>query len=192
MSNTTHQYVMLHDEKRCIGCQACTIACKVINNVPEGFSRVQVQIRSPENNPEKLGHYQFVRVSCQQCEDAPCVSVCPTGASYRDEDGIVRIDKAKCIGCNYCVGACPYHIRYIDPQSGNADKCNFCADTRLKAGQAPACVSVCPTDALKFGRRDEADIQRWIGQKEVYQQQAQGYGAVSLYRRREVHQEENI
>lgn len=153
MNQYTNPYVMLHDEKRCIGCQACTVACKVLNDVPEGFSRLQVQIRSPEHEPEVLSHFQFVRVSCQHCEDAPCVSVCPTGASFRDENGIVQVDKSRCIGCDYCVAACPFHVRYLNPQTGIADKCNFCADTRLETGQSPACVSVCPTDALKFGRR---------------------------------------
>ena len=99
MNQSTNPYVMLHDEKRCIGCQACTVACKVLNDVPEGFSRLQVQIRSPKHEPEVLSHFQFVRVSCQHCEDAPCVSVCPTGASFRDENGIVQVDKSRCIGC---------------------------------------------------------------------------------------------
>lgn len=165
MNQSTNPYVMLHDEKRCIGCQACTVACKVLNDVPEGFSRLQVQIRSPEHEPEALSHFQFVRVSCQHCEDAPCVSVCPTGASFRDENGIVQVDKSRCIGCDYCVAACPFHVRYLNPQTGIADKCNFCADTRLETGQSPACVSVCPTDALKFGRRDDPEIQHWINQK---------------------------
>lgn len=90
MNQSTNPYVMLHDEKRCIGCQACTVACKVLNDVPEGFSRLQVQIRSPEHEPEVLSHFQFVRVSCQHCEDAPCVSVCPTGASFRDEMALYK------------------------------------------------------------------------------------------------------
>ena len=164
MNQSTNPYVMLHDEKRCIGCQACTLACKVLNDVPEGFSRLQVQIRSPEHEPVVLSHFQFVRVSCQHCEDAPC-------------------------GCDYCVAACPFHVRYLNPQTGIADKCNFCADTRLESGQSPACVSVCPTDALKFGRRDDPEIQHWINQKEVYRQQDTRSGPVSVYRRKEIHQE---
>lgn len=169
--------------------RTCTVACKVLNDVPEGFSRLQVQIRSPEHEPEVLSHFQFVRVSCQHCEDAPCVSVCPTGASFRDENGIVQVDKSRCIGCDYCVAACPFHVRYLNPQTGIADKCNFCADTRLETGQSPACVSVCPTDALKFGRRDDPEIQHWINQKEVYRQQDTRSGPVSVYRRKEIHQE---
>ncbi|MBA7876862.1 MULTISPECIES: thiosulfate reductase electron transport protein PhsB [unclassified Citrobacter] len=192
MNQSTNPYVMLHDEKRCIGCQAFTVACKVLNDVPEGFSRLQVQNRSPEHEPEVLSHFQFVRVSCQHCEDAPCVSVCPTGASFRDENGIVQVDKSRCIGCDYCVAACPFHVRYLNPQTGIADKCNFCADTRLEVGQSPACVSVCPTDALKFGRRDDPEIQHWINQKEVYRQQDTRSGPVSVYRRKEIHQEGNV
>lgn len=90
MNHLTNQYVMLHDEKTLYHCQACTVACKVLNDVPEGFSRVQVQIRAPEQASNALTHFQFVRVSCQHCENAPCVSVCPTGASYRDENGSCR------------------------------------------------------------------------------------------------------
>ena len=116
---------MLHDEKRCIGCQACTVACKVINDIPEGYSRLQVQIQGPHNDEAGDPHYQFFRVSCQHCDDAPCVSVCPTGASFIDENGIVQVKKELCIGCDYCVGACPYHVRYINPLTHIADKCNF-------------------------------------------------------------------
>lgn len=93
MNNNDKQFVMLHDEKRCIGCQACTVACKVINDIPEGFSRLQVQIQGPHDDEAGNPHYQFFRVSCQHCEDAPCVSVCPTGASFIDENGIVQVKK---------------------------------------------------------------------------------------------------
>ncbi len=74
MNSNSKQFVMLHDEKRCIGCQACTVACKVINDIPEGYSRLQVQIQGPHNDEAGDPHYQFFRVSCQHCEDAPCVS----------------------------------------------------------------------------------------------------------------------
>lgn len=94
MNSNSKQFVMLHDEKRCIGCQACTVACKVINDIPEGYSRLQVQIQGPHNDEAGDPHYQFFRVSCQHCEDAPCVSVCPTGASFIDENGIVQVKKS--------------------------------------------------------------------------------------------------
>nr|WP_114987521.1 4Fe-4S dicluster domain-containing protein [Pragia fontium] len=183
-----NHYVMLHDEKRCIGCQACTVACKVINDIPEGYSRLQVQIRGPEESKQGM-HFQFFRVSCQHCEDAPCVSACPTGASYRDENGIVQVDNKKCIGCDYCIAACPYQVRYLNPQTLAADKCNFCSDSRLSQGLEPACVSVCPTDALHFGRANQPEVQCWIQQYDAYQYQLDKVGKPSLFRRRETHQE---
>ncbi|GKX54253.1 thiosulfate reductase electron transport protein PhsB [Leminorella grimontii] len=185
MSN--NHYVMLHDEKRCIGCQACTVACKTMNDIPEGYSRLQVQIRGPEEGAGAM-HFQFFRVSCQHCEDAPCISVCPTGASWRDENGVVRVDAKKCLGCDYCVAACPYHVRYLNPQTHVADKCNFCADTRLAQGLEPACVSVCPTDALRFGRADEPAIKQWISQHGAYQYHLENVGKPALFRRKEIHQ----
>ncbi|KFC00383.1 thiosulfate reductase electron transport protein [Trabulsiella guamensis ATCC 49490] len=189
MNSSDNQYVMLHDEQRCIGCQACTVACKVLNDIPEGYSRVQVQILHPQSEENPSSHFKFVRVSCQHCADAPCVSVCPTGASFRDENGIVQVDKSQCIGCDYCVAACPFHVRYLNPRTGIADKCNFCSDTRLAEGEAPACVSVCPTDALTFGKLNEPAIQRWIARNDIYRQQNEQSGDVSLFRHKEVHQE---
>lgn len=188
MNQHANHYVMLHDEKRCIGCQACTVACRVLNDVPEGFSRLQVQIQGPDQ--AEGGRFRFIRVSCQHCEAAPCVAVCQTGASFRDEDGIVQVDQSRCIGCDYCVAACPFHVRYLDPRSGVADKCDCCAERRLSEGLPPGCVAVCPTDALHFGRLDTAEVQSWIGQEEVYRRQGKRSGAVSLYRRKEIHREE--
>lgn len=179
---------MLHDEKRCIGCQACTAACKVVNNVPAGFNRVQVQIRSPK----KLGsheRFEFFRVSCQHCKNAPCVSACPTGASYIDEHGVVRIHDEKCVGCDYCIAACPYHVRFINTQTHRAEKCDFCSETRLIKGQDPACVTVCPTDALMFEKEDSVVIQNWLKKhaENVYQYQLDGVGKPLIYRRKEKH-----
>lgn len=185
-----NNYVMLHDEKRCIGCQACTVACKVVNAIPEGYSRLQVQIRGPEHEG-KSSHFQFVRVSCQHCEDAPCISACPTGASFRDENGTVQVNEKKCIGCDYCIAACPYHVRYLNPETQVADKCDFCTDSRLSQGLEPACVSVCPTDALHFGRVNQPEVQKWIGQEHIYQYQLDNVGKPAVYRRKEIHLGDN-
>ncbi|MFQ6370642.1 4Fe-4S dicluster domain-containing protein [Shewanella sp. YIC-542] len=144
------KYVMVYDENKCIGCQACNIACRSENKVPEGVSRLQVRVEGPYGEMPLL-HFKYNRVSCQQCEDAPCVKVCPTGAAYVTEDGIVSIKKDKCVGCQYCIAACPYKVRFINPENHVAEKCNFCADTRLARGEQPACVTVCPTNALVFG-----------------------------------------
>ena len=130
------KYAMIYDAQKCIGCQSCTIACKSENEVPDGFYRLQVKIKGPFGESPKL-HFKFERHSCEMCENTPCVSVCPTNASFMDENGIVDIDKDKCVGCLYCVAACPYKARYVN--------------THLKVAGVPACVSVCPTDALVFG-----------------------------------------
>ena len=97
------------------------------------------------------------RNSCQHCDNAPCVMVCPTGAAYKDEQtGIVDVHKEKCVGCGYCLLACPYQVRFFNPKDGSADKCNFCRDTNLAQGKLPACVESCPTTALIFGDLNDA------------------------------------
>lgn len=176
-------YVMLHDEMRCIGCQACTVACANLNDVPHPYARVQVQMTLQDNN-----RYKMERFSCRHCGDAPCVKVCPTGATYQDEDQIVVIDPEKCINCSYCMGACPYHVRFLSENTKVADKCNFCKETRLANGEAPACVSVCPTDALAFGRMNSPEVQKWLADhKNVYQDEKPNTGKLHMYRSKEVH-----
>lgn len=135
MNQNDNHYVMLHDEKRCIGCQACTVACRVLNDVPAAYSRLQVQIHLPEQETD--GRFRFVRVSCQHCADAPCVSVCPTGASFRDDNGIVQVDKSRCIGCDYCVAACPFHVRYLDPRSASRISATSAAIVACRRGWRP-------------------------------------------------------
>lgn len=160
----------------------------MLNDVPEGFSRVQVQIRAPEQASNALTHFQFVRVSCQHCENAPCVSVCPTGASYRDENGIVQVDKSRCIGCDYCVAACPFHVRYLNPQPASPTSVTSVPTRGWRLASLRRAYPFAHGRA-EFGRLDESEIQRWVGQKEVYRQQEARSGAVSLYRRKEIHQE---
>ena len=95
---------------------------------------------------------RYVRVSCQQCSDAPCVTVCPTGAAHRDpKTGIVTMYADKCVGCKYCIVACPYNARFINEETKVADNCDFCLHTRPEKGQQPACVEACKYDALVFG-----------------------------------------
>lgn len=181
----TNYFVMLHDEFLCIGCQSCTVACANLHGLNEPFARVQVQILGPEN-----GRYVFNRVSCRHCGDAPCVAVCPTGATFRDDDGIVQMDNSKCINCSYCVAACPFHVRFLDKAKGAVDKCDFCSKTRLPYDEKPACVSVCPTDALIFGRQQSDEVQNWLkNTPNIYQDEKPGTGRLQLYRRKEVHGE---
>lgn len=147
----TIRYAMVHDEQICIGCTACMDACRETNNVPEGVARLEMIKSAPKGEFPNV-RYDFFRQSCQHCTNAPCVSVCPTGASYIDiTNGIVDVKPDLCVGCQYCVAVCPYRVRYIDPVKKTADKCNFCRDTNLAAGKQPACVEACPVKALTFG-----------------------------------------
>ncbi|MGI2261120.1 4Fe-4S dicluster domain-containing protein [Shewanella sp. GXUN23E] len=151
-SPITHkQYALLHDETKCIGCDACSQACRQTNQVPEGVSRLEI-VRSGPHGEYPNQSYHFERHSCQHCDHAPCVKVCPTGAAYKDEQtGIVKVNDWKCVGCLYCIAACPYKVRFINPVTKAADKCDFCFESRLVNGQPPACVTACPTQALIFG-----------------------------------------
>ena len=142
------RWVKLLDQSRCIGCHACTTACKSENEVPVGVTRTFVKSVDVGTFPNARRSFQVTR--CNQCEDAPCVAACPTGAMYRREDGIVDFDKSICIGCKACMAACPYDAIFINPQDHSAEKCNMCAH-RLDLGLEPACVTVCPTQAILVG-----------------------------------------
>lgn len=142
------KYGMIVDTRKCVGCISCTITCKMENKVPfEGF-RAWVNIRERGDYPNVKRH--FLPRLCNHCEKAPCVQVCPVQATYRREDGVVVIDEKRCIGCGYCITACPYHARYLHPQTKVADKCNFCQH-RLEQGLEPACVKNCMGKARIFG-----------------------------------------
>jgi Fe-S-cluster-containing dehydrogenase component len=136
------------DQSRCIGCHACTTACKSENEVPVGVTRTYVKSVDIGVFPQARRAFQVTR--CNQCEDAPCVTACPTQAMYRREDGIVDFDKTICIGCKACIAACPYDAIFINPEDHSAEKCNMCAH-RLDVGLEPACVTVCPTEAILVG-----------------------------------------
>lgn len=136
------------DHTRCIGCHACSTACKAENEVPLGVHRTYVKYAEVGTFPQVKRHYQVTR--CNQCDDAPCVEICPTGAMYRRRDGIVDFDKSICIGCKACMAACPYDAIFINPEDHSAEKCNFCAH-RIDVGLEPACVTVCPTQAILVG-----------------------------------------
>ncbi|WOT04835.1 4Fe-4S dicluster domain-containing protein [Shewanella youngdeokensis] len=179
----TKRYVLVHDENKCIGCQACNVACRSVNSVPESVTRIQVRIEGPYGNYPNL-HFKYNRVSCEQCEHAPCVNVCPTGAAYKGSDGIVSINEDKCVGCLYCVAACPYKIRFVNPETRVPDKCDFCKETRLARGEQPACVSVCPTSALTFGDANDAqsEVSQLLDKKASYQKKADLGTIPSIYR----------
>jgi Fe-S-cluster-containing dehydrogenase component len=136
------------DQSLCIGCHACTTACKSENDVPLGVTRTYVKYVDVGTFPQARRAFQVTR--CNQCDDAPCVAACPTSAMYARGDGIVDFDKRRCIGCKACMAACPYDAIFINPDDHSAEKCNFCAH-RLDIGLEPACVVVCPTQAIVVG-----------------------------------------
>lgn len=144
------------DHTRCIGCHACSTACKSENEVPLAVDRTYVKYVDVGQFPQTRRAFQVTR--CNQCDDAPCVAACPTTAMYRRPDGIVDFDKAACIGCKACIAACPYDAIFINPSDHSAEKCNFCAH-RLDMGLEPACVVVCPTQAILVGDLHDADSQ---------------------------------
>ncbi|HVT60244.1 MAG TPA: 4Fe-4S dicluster domain-containing protein [Thermoanaerobaculia bacterium] len=136
------------DNTRCIGCHACTTACKSENQVPLSVTRTYVKYVEVGVFPQARRVFQVTR--CNQCDSAPCTVACPTSAMYRRPDGIVDFDKSICIGCKACIAACPYDAIFINPEDHSAEKCNFCAH-RLDVGLEPACVVVCPTEAILVG-----------------------------------------
>jgi Fe-S-cluster-containing dehydrogenase component/formate-dependent nitrite reductase membrane component NrfD len=147
-------YGFLIDNRKCIGCHACTTACKSENDVPLGVNRTWVKYTEKGAFPDTRRYFQVTR--CNHCANPPCVTICPTRAMFQRPDGIVEFDSARCIGCKACMQACPYDAIYIDPESGTAAKCHFCAH-RTDVGLEPACVVVCPVHAIVAGDMNDPD-----------------------------------
>lgn len=168
-----HYYGMGIEIDKCIGCNRCVEACKAENDVPDEpfFFRTWVEryvikrdgevlveaisVKGPSPRPAVQDEPDVVRTFfvpklCNQCANPPCVQVCPVGATFSTEDGVVLVDRDRCIGCRYCIQACPYGARYLDPRARVADKCTFCYH-RIVRGLLPACVEACPTQARIFG-----------------------------------------
>ena len=141
------------DQTRCIGCHACTTACKSENLVPLSVSRTYVKHVDVGEFPQVRRAHQVTR--CNMCAHAPCVTACPTSAMFARADGIVDFDKSVCIGCKACMAACPYDAIFINPEDHSAEKCNFCAH-RIDMGLEPACVVVCPVEAILVGDLNDA------------------------------------
>ncbi len=160
------RWVKVLDQDRCIGCHACTTACKSENEVPLGVTRTYVKSADVGVFPNVRRAFQVTR--CNQCADAPCVAACPTEAMYRREDGIVDFDKRICIGCKACMAACPYDAIFINPEDHSAEKCNMCAH-RLDLGLEPACVTVCPAEAILVGDINDpgSAVARIVGREPV-------------------------
>jgi len=168
------RYGMVIDLKRCVGCNACTVACRAKNGTPAGIHYHRVEKYEVGRYPS--ARMEFRPIPCMHCQEPACLEVCPTGATHKRGDGLVLIDQEKCIGCRYCVLACPYDVRQSltrienyfehdlvtpyeaqkrqDFDKGTAVKCTFCVD-RLEEGLMPACVDTCPTLARTFGNLDD-------------------------------------
>lgn len=147
------KYGMLVDVGKCIGCHACTAACKVKNDIPDGVFWTKVGAYEQGIFPN-VQAYSAPLGRCMHCDHPACVSACPVGALQKTSDDPVVYDAHKCIGCRYCMTACPFHVPKLDWDAllPSIQKCQLCAD-RLAAGLDPACASACPTGALKFGDR---------------------------------------
>ena len=162
----TH-YAILTDLNRCVGCMSCMVSCKAINNVPIGNYWIKVLRIGPFKNadyqtPNDVTMY-YLPTQCQHCENPECVKVCPTQASHITEDGTVQIDKSKCIGCQFCVMACPYGVRYLNEEERVVEKCTLC-DQRTAQGDLPECVRQCQGRARFFGDLDQG-IESFRGPK---------------------------
>lgn len=139
------------DNRRCIGCHACTVACKAEHEIPVGSFRTWVKYVDKGVFPNVRRYFTVLR--CNHCGDAPCVNICPTGALFHRSDGIVDFNRRNCIACKACMVACPYDAIYIDPETETAAKCNYCAH-KIELGLQPACVTVCPVEAIVAGNLD--------------------------------------
>ncbi len=197
------RYIMVIDLRRCVGCQACTVACKQKNATPPGtfWSRVLVSEQGSYPN----SRIRFQPILCMHCAEAPCYRVCPTGATEKQPDGIITIDTEKCIGCRYCMIACPYNARVfnygpVQPQyeeqdltpfelarqgdhvMGQVGKCDFCAD-RVADGLEPKCVETCPAKARFFGDLDDPDseVTRLVYRRDAYRLQPELGVGPSVY-----------
>lgn len=146
------KYGFIIDNRKCIGCHACTVACKSEHDVPVGVNRTWVKQVEKGSFPNSRRLFSVMR--CNHCTDAPCVEICPVEALHIREDGIVDFDNSRCIGCKACTQACPYDALYIDPNTHTAAKCNYCAH-RVDVGLEPACVNVCPEHAIISGDMED-------------------------------------
>lgn len=158
-TSRTARWGLAIDTERCIGCHACSVACKVENSVYLGMFRTKVyyhDFQGKDAAGKTAPRRAFLPALCMHCEDAPCLKACPTEAISRGPDGVVRIDAGTCDRSRDCVKACPYGAIHIDPVAQVADKCDLCSH-RLEIGMQPACVEACPAEVFAFGDLDEPD-----------------------------------
>lgn len=146
---------MVVDLRKCIGCQACTVACIMENDVPDDAFRTHVSVYEVIKDGGDPAMVMLPRL-CNHCENPPCIPVCPVEATFKAENGEVLVNAERCVGCAYCVQACPYDARFINHETQTADKCTFCYH-RTQAGLLPACVETCVGGARNFGDLNDPD-----------------------------------
>jgi len=203
---TGKRYAMVVDLRKCVGCQACTVACSIENQMPIGQFRTtvkqyEVTLDDGSTAEQNVKAFTLPRL-CNHCENPACVAVCPVQATYQRDDGIVMVDNSRCVACAYCVQACPYDARVINEDTLTADKCTFCAH-RLEKGLLPACVETCVGGARVIGdlndpnsrisqlmaqHRDDVKVLKpgentqphvfYIGMNERFTQSLEGHSAI--------------
>lgn len=164
--HTVH-WGMVVDLRKCIGCQACTVACIMENDVPEDAFRTHVSVYEVLRERQDPAMVMLPRL-CNHCDDPPCIPVCPVEATFKAENGEVLVDASRCVGCAYCVQACPYDARFINHETQTADKCTFCYH-RTQEGLLPACVETCVGGARNFGDLNdpESEVSRMLRENPV-------------------------
>lgn len=158
------RYVMVMDQRRCIGCQSCTVACRTWNDLPIDIMYNPVVSEGVKGEFPNC-HLTFTPLICMHCENPPCTICCPTGASHQNEDGVVWVEPEKCMGCKVCINSCPYGARDTNEEEGFARKCTFCKERREEEpGALPYCVQSCHQKARIFGDLDdpESDVSKLI------------------------------
>lgn len=150
------RYGMVIDLDKCSGCQACSVACKMENDVDLGVFRCRVYRMGPIGEyPDKLEMFYFPNM-CMQCEHPSCIEVCPTKATYKTEEGVVLVSANRCFGCQYCIWACPYEARTLNPKTKTVEKCTLCIH-KLKKGEQPACAYTCTTGCRVAGDMNDPE-----------------------------------
>ncbi|MCB2180310.1 4Fe-4S dicluster domain-containing protein [bacterium] len=159
------RYAMVLDSRLCIGCQSCTVACKINNELPVDMIYNPVTTVGPTGVYPNV-HMTHIPLLCMHCANPPCVDACPTGASQQREDGVVWVDANKCVGCKACVMACPYGARHPNLEIGIVQKCDFCME-RLAENEEPYCVKTCHQRARIFGDLDDptSEVSRLVNKE---------------------------
>ncbi|HDH27834.1 MAG TPA: 4Fe-4S dicluster domain-containing protein [Euryarchaeota archaeon] len=162
------KYGFVIDLRKCVACYGCQSSCRMENKMPMGVNRARVGIIDTGEYPNN--HRFFLPVLCNHCDNPPCVKACPVpGATYKRDDGLVLVNEKLCIGCGYCVKACPYDARFINPSTMVADKCTYCAHRIAEGLEEPACVRNCIGHARYFGDMNDpnSEISRLLAENET-------------------------